>query len=122
MTKAMTNDEILAQLRSICLALPDSHETLTWGEPHFRVGEKIFAGFGVEKGKPDIGFKLEMEHARDRVENDPRFRKATYFGNKGWVTFDPTVAETDENELADLIHESYRLIAPKRSLKKLQEV
>ncbi len=31
-------------MRKICLSLPDTKETLTWGEPHFRVGDKIFAG------------------------------------------------------------------------------
>ena len=41
--------DILNRLRRICLELPDTHETLTWGEPHFRVRDKIFAGFGEEK-------------------------------------------------------------------------
>ncbi|MFN0006698.1 MAG: hypothetical protein ACKVXR_02230 [Planctomycetota bacterium] len=40
----------LARFRAICLSLPDTKETLTWGKPHFRVGEKIFAGFGDEGG------------------------------------------------------------------------
>ena len=36
----------LARVREICLALPDTKETLTWGSPYFRVGDKIFAGYG----------------------------------------------------------------------------
>ena len=28
----------LERLREICLALPDTKETLTWGSPYFRVG------------------------------------------------------------------------------------
>ncbi|HMJ53252.1 MAG TPA: hypothetical protein VK540_14295 [Polyangiaceae bacterium] len=43
-------DPILTKMRAICLSLPDTKETLTWGQPHFRVGDKIFSGYGEEKG------------------------------------------------------------------------
>ena len=56
-------DAALKKMRAICLALPDTKETPTWGQPHFRVGEKIFAGLGEEKGVLTVGFKLEMDHA-----------------------------------------------------------
>jgi len=48
----------LERFRKICLELPNTKETITWGEPHFRVGEKIFAGYGEKDGHPSIGFKL----------------------------------------------------------------
>jgi predicted DNA-binding protein (MmcQ/YjbR family) len=118
-------DPVLKRLREICLALPDTKETLTWGAPHFRVGEKIFAGYGEERGRAAIGFKLEMPHAATILVN-PRFTRAPYVGHKGWVSMDVTRAlagavagAVDWNELRELIHESYRLIAPKRSLAKL---
>jgi len=114
MTRTRT---LLDRLRKVCLSLPDTKETVTWGTPHFRVGEKIFAGCGEEQGKPTIGFKLEMDHA-DAVIQDPRFWRAPYVGHKGWVSMDATRI-LDWRELASLIHESYRLIAPKRSLAKL---
>ena len=57
----------LERMREICLSLPDTKETPTWGSPHFRVGDKIFAGCGEEKGKGSIGFKLEMAHAAEIV-------------------------------------------------------
>ncbi len=31
----------LEQLRKLCLALPESHEVTTWGEPTFRIRDKI---------------------------------------------------------------------------------
>lgn len=108
-------DVVLSKMREICLELPDTKETLTWGSPHFRVGEKIFAGWGEDKGKQSIGFKLEMDHADAMVMNDPRFTRAPYVGHKGWVSMDPTTVK-DWNEVRDLVFESYRLIAPKRSL------
>lgn len=33
----------LARIRAICLALPESHEVEAWGEPTFRVKNKLFA-------------------------------------------------------------------------------
>jgi predicted DNA-binding protein (MmcQ/YjbR family) len=108
---------VLAKMRGICLALPETKETLTWGEPHFRVGEKIFAGCGNEKGRLSIGFKLEMDHA-DLVVQDPRFRRAPYVGHKGWVSMDASGIR-DWGEVRGLVLESYRLIAPKRTFAKL---
>ena len=107
----------LEKLREICLALPDTKETLTWGSPYFRVGEKIFAGYGEEDGRPSVGLKLEKPHAEARVA-DPRFTRSKYVGQHGWVTMDLTEVE-DWGEVEALILESFYLIAPKRTLKKL---
>ena len=110
-------DDPLERLREICLALPDTKETLTWGSPYFRVGEKIFAGYGEENGSPSVGLKLEKPHADARVA-DPRFTRAKYVGQHGWVNMDLTNVE-DWGEVEALILESFHLIAPKRTLKKL---
>jgi predicted DNA-binding protein (MmcQ/YjbR family) len=107
----------LDRMREICLALPDTKETLTWGKPHFRVGEKIFAGFGEENGKAVIGFKLTMSHAHSIIEN-PRFWPAPYVGHDGWVSMDTTSVD-DWVQVRELVLESYRLIAPKRTVKLL---
>lgn len=107
----------LERMRAICLSLPETKETLTWGKPHFRVGEKIFAGFGDENGKPVIGFKLTMPHAHAIID-DPRFWPAPYVGHRGWVSMDTTGVD-DWDQVRELVLESYRLIAPKRTLKLL---
>jgi predicted DNA-binding protein (MmcQ/YjbR family) len=110
-------DAALTRMREICLSLPDTKETMTWGYPHFRVGDKIFSGYGEEKGKASIGFKLEMDHADARVQ-DPRFSRAPYVGHKGWVSMDVAGVQ-DWDEVRALVLESYRLIAPKKSLARL---
>lgn len=110
-------DRILARLRRICLALPDTRETLTWGQPHFRVRDKIFAGFGEEGDRLVIGMKLEKAHA-DVVIREERFWRAPYVGRHGWVSMDAH-SIADWGEVEDLIEESYRLIAPKSSTVKL---
>ena len=108
------NDPALAKIRKICLSLPGTKETMTWGKPHFRVGEKIFAGYGQEGGKHVIGFKLEMAHAKAIIK-DPRFYRAPYVGHKGWVSMDAAGVK-DWEEVRSLILESYSLIAPKKLL------
>jgi predicted DNA-binding protein (MmcQ/YjbR family) len=110
------NASVLARLRRICLALPDTEETLTWGQPHFRVANKIFCGCGDEKGKTVIGFKLDRDHAHAIVE-DPRFWPAPYVGHKGWVSMD-AAGIRDWDEVKALVLESYGLIAPKKTLAK----
>ena len=113
----MKGSSVLDHMRTICLALPDTKETLTWGQPHFRVGEKIFAGCGEEKGRVVIGFKLDMDHA-DAIIQDPRFWRAPYVGHKGWVSMDAGGVD-DWEEVRPLVVESYRLIAPKRTVAKM---
>jgi predicted DNA-binding protein (MmcQ/YjbR family) len=101
----------LTEMRRICLALPETTETPTWGEPHFRVRGKIFAGCGNHGGVITIGFKLEREHA-DEAIRDPRFTRAPYVGQHGWISMDAKGVR-DWDEVRALVLESYRLIAPK---------
>jgi predicted DNA-binding protein (MmcQ/YjbR family) len=112
------NPSVLSRLRRICLALPDTEETLTWGQPHFRVTNKIFCGCSDEKGRTVIGFKLDRDHAHAIVE-DPRFWPAPYVGHKGWVSMN-AAGIRDWNEVEALVRESYGLIAPKKTRAKLQ--
>jgi predicted DNA-binding protein (MmcQ/YjbR family) len=108
---ARPNKAALEKLRRICLSLPNTKETLSWGSPHFRVGDKIFCGIGDEKGRLAIGFKLEMDHA-DAVIQDPRFWRAPFVGRYGWVSMGVT-PKMNWKQVKAFVEESYRLIAPK---------
>ncbi len=110
-------DPTLERVQQICLSLPDTKLTMTWGHPHFRVKEKIFCGFGERDGKPVIGFKAGMDLA-DVLVQRPGFRRAPYVGHRGWVQMDLDSGE-DWDEVRGFITESFRLIAPKRILAKL---
>jgi predicted DNA-binding protein (MmcQ/YjbR family) len=114
------NDPILAKVREICLGLPDTKLTMTWGSPHFRVKEKIFCGYGSKDGVVEMGVKLEKPHAA-KVLKDPRFRVAPYVGKHGWVHMDLSKVK-DWGEVRRYIEESYELIAPTKSLAKLKKV
>ncbi|RYZ06452.1 MAG: MmcQ/YjbR family DNA-binding protein [Myxococcales bacterium] len=108
----------LAKISALCLALPETKLTMTWGSPHFRVGEKIFCGFGEEDGKQTLGVKLRMGHAQALVQ-EPRFWPSKYVGKHGWVTMDVKQRKSWA-EVAALIRESYELVAPRASRAKLR--
>ena len=111
-------DPVLTKMREFCLALPDTKETLTWGKPHFRVVDKIFAGYGEDdEGRSVIGFKLHKDHARAVVKS-PLFWPSPYVGRHGWVSTDGNTVE-DWDGIRAMVNESYELIAPKKSLAKL---
>ena len=97
-----------ADLRRLALALPDAVETITWGEPHFRVQNKIFTGLGTREGRAVSSVKLEKAHAEVRLF-DPRFRPAPYVGRYGWVEF--ALEDVTVGELEELLAESHRLVA-----------
>lgn len=115
----MTNpDAVLRRLREFCLALPDTTESEKWGKPHFCVCEKIFAGCSTENEHPVIGFKLQKPRATATVQL-PGFSIAPYVGRHGWVSMDASVID-DWELIEDMIMESYRLIAPRKTLGKLE--
>jgi predicted DNA-binding protein (MmcQ/YjbR family) len=114
----LEDDAAFQKVRALCLALPDTKLTMTWGSPHFRVGEKIFCGFGAEDGKQVMGVKLAMSHARSIIK-DERFWPAPYVGKHGWVSMDVSKRQSWA-EVEQLIRESYELIAPKAARAKLR--
>jgi predicted DNA-binding protein (MmcQ/YjbR family) len=97
--------EDLARVRKICLQWPQTKETITWGKPHFRFKDKIFAG--IDDGV--LGCKAEMTKAA-RLIKLPGFSKAPYVGNKGWVSMDLRIVR-DWKLIEELLHESYCLIS-----------
>ena len=107
----------LERLRKICLALSEATEKEAWGDPTWRVGNRIFA---MQKGnyaggRPSVWLKAPPGGQDVLVSSAPeRFFVPPYVGHKGWVGIWLDGRSFDWDELADLIDESYRLIAPKR--------
>jgi predicted DNA-binding protein (MmcQ/YjbR family) len=107
---------VLAKLRKICLALPETVETKTWGHPHFRVQGKIFVSFGETNQGWGITLKVG-ELMQGVFLKDPRFFRAPYVGKYGWVTLRVDPAPLKGEEIRELVEESYRLIAAKTNKK-----
>lgn len=102
------------RVRTICLALPEAEERITWSEPNFRVRDKIFATYHASATGGNAICKAPPGVQAILVGSDSsRFFVPAYVGHKGWVGIhlDPG---TDWAEVAQLIMRSYRLVAPKR--------
>jgi hypothetical protein len=113
------DDPYLAELRRVCLALPESVEVEAWGRPTFRAGTKLFAVFdGDDQHSYAVVFKPEPPE-RPALLEDKRFYLPPYFGPSGWVALDFTAAPVDWVEVAELMESSYRQVALKRMLKAL---
>ena len=111
----------LDQLRSICLALPESIEQSEGGvgNPSFKVRDKIFAMQHGMDGRPSLWCKAPEGVQKMLVQSNPeRFFVPPYVGHHGWVGIWLDV-EIDWDELADLVEESFRMTAPKRLSKLL---
>jgi len=109
----------LTRLRKLCLALPEAHEVEAWGEPTFRVRNKMFATYASADshhgaGRAAVWCKAAAGNQDLMVRAAPqRFYVPPYVGPSGWigVWLDDG---TDWAELAELLRDSWRLTAPKR--------
>jgi hypothetical protein len=121
--KARETERVLARLRKICLALPESTERLSHGEPTFFVGAKngkggkVFVMFANDHhGDGIVGIWCPAEPGAQAtlIESDPRrFFRPPYVGPSGWigVRLDRSV---DWDEIGEIARDSWRLVAPKR--------
>jgi predicted DNA-binding protein (MmcQ/YjbR family) len=102
------------RVRQICLALPEAEEKPFGGHssPAFRVRDKMFVM--ISQDLTSMTFKAAAGVQEALVGDDPEhFYVPPYVGPKGWVGARLDM-DHDWEELAELLRESYRLIAPKR--------
>jgi predicted DNA-binding protein (MmcQ/YjbR family) len=109
----LTEREILKKLRQVCLSLPGSEETVSFGHPAFRTNGKIFAVLEEYKGELGICVKVEKE-LQALFLQDARFFRTPYTGKHGWVTLRVHAARLNWSEIADMVKASSRLAAPGR--------
>lgn len=114
MPKPWTDKQLatsLGRIRTICLALPEATEELTWDTTiNFRIRNKIFC-FPGDGGSLTV--KAEEDEFAPLIE-DQRFSVPPYLSRGNWVRMDLQAAAVDWTEVRELIHTSYMLIAPKR--------
>ncbi|MEU6645260.1 MmcQ/YjbR family DNA-binding protein [Saccharomonospora sp. NPDC046836] len=115
-------DDPLPRLRELCLALPETSERLSHGEPTWFVrGKKTFVSYADHHHDDRVAFwcaappgaqEALVAHAPDRFFRPP------YVGHRGWlgVWLDVTV---DWTEIAELVTDAYRMIAPKSLVARL---
>jgi len=113
------NKRSLDRVRKICLALPEATQKEAWGEPTFRVNDKIFAQYEDNhhgSGRIELWCKAPDGLQDFLVKADPqRFFVPKYVGHKGWIGIRMEGA-VPWDHVADLVRDSYRMTAPKRLL------
>ena len=114
MAKPWTTKQLaagLARMRAVAMALPEATEEVTWGtDINFRVRKKIFCF-------PGSGGSITVKADREELPSlldDARFSPAPYLARGGWVRMNLQAAAVDWDEIRELIHSSYMLIAPKK--------
>lgn len=116
----------LARLRKLCLALPEAHEVEAWGEPTFRVRNKLFAMYAAPNnhhggGRAAVWCKAAPGNQALMVRAEPeRYFVPPYVGPSGWVGV-WLDRNPDWSEVKDLMCDSYRLVAPRKLAALLEE-
>ena len=114
----------LTRLRKLCLALPEAHEVEAWGEPTFRVRNKLFAMYAAAgnhhgTGRHAVWVKAAKGNQAVMIADAPdRFFVPPYVGPSGWVGVYLDEG-TDWAELKELLEDAWRLTAPKRLVAQL---
>ena len=105
----------VARLRAICLALPETTEKVAWGEPTWRVRERLFAQLdnhhhGAEHLAVWLPAPLGEQEAL--VAQDPsRFFRPPYVGPRGWVGV-RIDGRPRWSQVAMLVEQAYRHVVP----------
>ncbi|GAA3786809.1 hypothetical protein GCM10022226_01190 [Sphaerisporangium flaviroseum] len=109
-------------LREFALTLPEAYEDHPWGDTVIKVNKKVFVFLGVdgesEKWKPGFSVKLRQSHGH--ALSVPGAAPAGYgLGKSGWVRILFTDDMPEADVLCDWVEESYRIVAPKRLVARL---
>jgi hypothetical protein len=119
-------EKVLAKLREICLAFPETSERLSHGAPTFFVREKRSFLMVLTNHHGDGRFAIWCA-APDGMQKmlvgaDPeRFFVPPYVGSKGWIAV-RTGVPLDWEHVREMVLDSYRMTAPKRLAAQIDEV
>jgi hypothetical protein len=111
---------VLARLRRICLALPETSERLSHGAPSFFIREKKCFLMVLDNHHEDGIFGIWCAAPPGNQEllisaNPDRFFRPPYVGHRGWlgVRLNDGV---DWDELEGIVEDAFATVAPKRLL------
>jgi Uncharacterized protein conserved in bacteria len=116
--KPATEDNRLARVTEIALALPETARKIYGSHAQFLVRKKTFAYFlDNHHGDGIVGLTCKVLPGDNQrlVEAQPRrFYLPDYLASRGWVALRLDVGKIAWSEMKDLLLGSYTLIAPKR--------
>ncbi|MGW1612152.1 MmcQ/YjbR family DNA-binding protein [Streptomyces sp. NPDC002285] len=107
-------------VRRIALSLPDTTEKIAWSMPTFRVAGKMFAT--LPEDETSIAVRCPKEERDELVLAEPdKFWIADHEAQFAWVRAWLSALE-DEDELRDILADSWRQAAPSSLLEAHPEV
>ena len=113
--RPMSSDP-LPRLREICLSVPETTERLSHGEPTWFVRDKkVFVTYADHHHDNRLGFWCAAPPGAQEdlvTSGDDRFFRPPYVGHRGWLGVYLDVP-LDWDEVAVLVEDAYRMIAPK---------
>ncbi len=114
----MSEDKRLARLSKLCLALPEASRELVSRHARFQVRDKTFAWYVDDHhgdGIVSVSCKMALGENREVAALNPaRFYLPAYMAHR-MDRHAPGHRHIDWSEVAELVSESYRLVAPKSS-------
>jgi hypothetical protein len=100
-----------AQMRKLALAMPEAEEKSHFGQPDFRVRNKIFAGLSPDGERGTLKLPVDLQamllDARPRAFSPA----AGAWGRSGWTHVHLAAARMAE--LRELVAEAWSLVAPR---------
>jgi predicted DNA-binding protein (MmcQ/YjbR family) len=111
---------VVDSLEEFALSLPEAWSDEPWGDRVVKVGKKIFVFLSrSDATRPAVTFKLP--DSRDHALSYPDAFPTGYgLGKHGWVTVMIDVVPAEEREvLLDFVEESYRAVATKTLVRRL---
>ena len=116
-------DAALKRVRKICLALPEVSERLSHGSPSFFIrGKKTLCMFVDDHhGDGILGLWCPALPGvqEELVLSEPdSFYRPPYVGPSGWIGV-RLDRDVDWDEIAEIVADSYRKVAPKTLVKQL---
>jgi hypothetical protein len=113
---AEPESEHLPRVRRICLALPETTEKLSHGEPTFFVSKKVFAMFANNHhhdGHVAVWIPAPPGMQELLIATKPEtYFKPPYVGVKGWVGVE--LHSIDDDDLAAHLQEAWTLSATEK--------
>ena len=117
-------EQQIERVRRLCLALPETWEKISHGEPTWFVAKKVFAMFSNNHhndGHIALTVPAAIGIQEMLIAKSPKkFYRPPYVGVRGWVGIE--LDQVSDQELALHINEAWRLIAPKKLQDSVREM
>jgi hypothetical protein len=112
----------IVRVRQLCLALPETSEKLSHGEPTFFVGKKVFVMFADnhhDDGRVAVWLPAPPGARPSLIESSPDvYFRPPYVGHRGWVGIE--LDHINDEDLRYHIRVAWELIAPRRLLSTIE--